>query len=226
MTTRIAKAATFSAAAVTVVIALLAYSAAIAPASAQAPTTTTTQISTSTTYSGTASTGSNGSYGPPGGMGGHLGWPPPGGPGLGNWGGPDGRGFGFAESRVNVSVGQTITLTSTSGVFHVVGKSTVNGTASGTLTFKVTGSLAEGYALSLTSGSIVVNGTTYAIASGSAQMNPSANVISGQGTATAGAFLVQATAHGNFVSSSGVVSLDFKAGTTEYLINLATTVQG
>jgi hypothetical protein len=127
---------------------------------------------------------------------------------------------------VNVSVGQTITLTSTQGVYHVVGEPSENGTASGTLTFTVTGSLTEGYTLSL-SGSIVVNGATYSVGSGSAQMNPSANTISGQGTTSpTGTFIVQATAHGDFVSSNGIVSLDFNAGSTEYLINLSTTVTG
>jgi hypothetical protein len=109
----------------------------------------------------------------------------------------------------------------------VVGVSSENGTASGTLTFTVTGSLTEGYTLSITSGSFVVNGATYTVTSGSAQMNPSADSISGQGTtSSSGAFIVQATAHGNFVSSTGMVSLDLKAGTTEYLINLTASIQG
>ena len=128
---------------------------------------------------------------------------------------------------MSVSVGQTITLTSTKGEYRVVGNANENGTASGTLTFTVTGSLTEGYTLSITSGSLVVNSATYTVTSGSAQMNPMADSISGQGTtSSSGAFIVQATAHGNFVSSTGTVSLDLKAGSTEYLINLTTSIQG
>jgi len=223
MTSRTAKAATLSVAAVTVVLALLAYSAVLAPATAQTSTASTSAASTTTTSNQSATTGSNGQC-PPGGWGGPFG-PDQGGRGMG---GPDVvQCLIFGQSTVSVSVGQTITLTSTQGAYHVVGQPSENGTASGAMTFSVTGSLTEGYTLSLTSCSIVVGGTTYTITSGSAQMNPSANVISGQGaTSSSGAFIVQASAHGNFVSSSGSVSLDFKAGTTEYLINLATTVQG
>jgi len=145
--------------------------------------------------------------------------------------GPGGQGPGWCNSEgqnsVSVSVGQTITLTSTKGEYRVIGASSENGTASGTLTFTVTGSLTEGYTLSITSGSLTVNGATYTVNSGSAQMNPSADSISGQGTtSSSGAFIVQASAHGNFVSSTGNVSLDLKAGTTEYLINLTTSIQG
>ncbi len=222
MTTRIAKAATLSVVAVTVVLALLAYSAVLAPATAQTSTTTSTS-STSTQTSATSTTHNQ----PPGGhggpFGGPFGLPPQGGQGFAQ--GP-GRGI-FQQNRVNVSVGQTITLTSTQGTYFVAGDTAQNGTASGTLTFSVTGSLTTGYTLSLTGGSLVVNGNTYSIASGSAQMDPSATTMTGQGTTTpTGAFIVQASAHGDFVSSSGVVSLDFKAGSTEYLINLVTTVQG
>ncbi|MDA4122948.1 MAG: hypothetical protein OK456_07205 [Thaumarchaeota archaeon] len=214
MTTRIAKAATLSVVAVTVVLALLAYSAVLAPATAQ------TATNTSTASTATASTTHNL---PPGGQGGPFGLPQQQGQGFGQ--GPA-RG-NFQQNRVNVSVGQTITLTSTQGTYFVVGDAAQNGTASGTLTFSVTGSLATGDTLSLTGGSLVVNGNTYSIASGSAQMDPSATTISGQGTTTPiGAFIVQASAHGDFVSSSGIVSLDFKAGSTEYLVNLVTTVQG
>jgi len=151
------------------------------------------------------------------------------GPGQGwGFGGPGQDEFcGPSVSQVSVSVGTTITLTSTRGEYFVVGQSSENGTASGTLTLSVTGSLTEGYTLSITGGSIVVDGTTYTITSGSAQMNPSATTITGQGaTSSSGTFLLQATAHGTFVSSSGQVSLDLKAGTTEYLVNLTTSIQG
>jgi hypothetical protein len=101
-----------------------------------------------------------------------------------------------------------------------------NGTASGTLTFTVTGKLARGYTLSLTGGTIVVDGTTYTVASGSAQMGLFANAMVGQGTTTpTGQFLFQAQAHGSFAGTSGSVSLDFTNGTTEYAVALAGIVK-
>ena len=137
------------------------------------------------------------------------------------------RGGGFQfQTPVSLTVGQTITITSTQGRFFVYATLTKNGTASGTLTFTVTGKLARGYTLSLTSGSIVVNGTTYTVSSGSAQMGLFANAMIGQGTTTpAGQFLFQARAQGSFAGTSGSVSLDFTNGTTEYAVLLAGTVK-
>jgi len=101
-----------------------------------------------------------------------------------------------------------------------------NGTASRTLTFTVTGKLARGYTLSLTSGTIIVDGTTYTTSSGAAQMGHFANAMIGQGTTTpTGQFLFQARAHGSFAGTSGSVSLDFTNGTTEYAVVLAGTIK-
>jgi hypothetical protein len=106
----------------------------------------------------------------------------------------------------------------------VVGSASDNGTASGTITFTVTGSLTAGDTLSI-SGTVVVAGTTYTISSGSAEMNPSASAVSGQGATTpTGEFLLQASAHGSFVGSNGQVSLDLSNGTTEYLVSLTGAV--
>lgn len=126
-----------------------------------------------------------------------------------------------------MTVGQTITITSTQGKFYVVGDVQNNGTASGTVTFTVTGKLSAGYTLSITQGSIVVNGTTYTLSSGSALMNPAATTITGQGTTTpTGQFIIQASAHGSFAGTSATMSLDLGTGTTEYLVTLAGTVEG
>ncbi len=128
---------------------------------------------------------------------------------------------------VNLSVGQTITITSTQGEYWVFGTPSQNGTASGVLTFTVTSKLAQGYTLSITGGSFVVDGTTYTLSSGSAQMGRFANTMAGQGTTThEGHFLLRAAARGSFAGTSGSVSLDFTNGTTEYLVILAGTVQG
>ena len=136
-------------------------------------------------------------------------------------------GFGPAASQVNISVGQTFTITSTTGKYFVAGTSKTNGTASGTLTFTVTGKLAAGYTLSIKSGSLTVAGTTYTITSGTAQMGRDASVVVGQGaTNPTGTFLLRASAHGSFVGSTGTVSLDLQSGSSEYLVFLAGSISG
>jgi len=153
-------------------------------------------------------------------------------------GGQDGRGWGpfqagpfggpFApQAAANLTVGQTITITSTSGQYFEVGDRAVNGTASGSLTFTVAGKLAGGYILSISSGSVVVNGATYTVSSGSAQMDRAASHLVGQGaTSSSGAFLVSATAHGSFAGTTATMSLDLTSGSTEYLVFLSGTTTG
>jgi len=135
-----------------------------------------------------------------------------------------------------LTVGQVFNITSTQGHFKVVGDKSENGTASGTVTFTVTGKFAAGYTLSMTSGSLDVNGTTYAISSGSAQTGRYAHHMVGQGTTatigttaggtTSGAFLMRATARGTFGGEYATMSLDLQSGTTEYAIFLVGTIQG
>ncbi len=135
-----------------------------------------------------------------------------------------------------LTVGQTITITSTSGHFYVVGDKSETGPASGTVTLTVTGKFAGGYSLSITTGSLGVNGTTYAIASGSAEMGPYAHHLVGQGTTTpvtttpgttaSGSFLMKATARGSFAGEYATATLDLQTGATEYIISLIGTVQG
>lgn len=132
---------------------------------------------------------------------------------------------GRAPAQVNISVGQTFTITSTSGEYYVPGNRNTNGTASGTLTFTVTGKLSEGYTLSVTSGSVKVAGTTYTIASGTAQMNRGASGVTGQGSLTpSGEFIFTASAHGTFVGSTGTVSMDLQSGSSEYLVLLSGSI--
>jgi len=135
-----------------------------------------------------------------------------------------------------LTVGQNITIASTQGHFRVVGDKSENGTASGTVTFTVTGKFAGGYSLSITTGNLNVNGTTYAISSGSAETGPYAHHMVGQGTTatvgttagatTSGAFLMRATARGTFGGEYATMSLDLQSGTTEYAIFLVGTIQG
>lgn len=122
-----------------------------------------------------------------------------------------------------LSVGQTVTLTSTSGTWTVIspsGKPSVSsGTASGTVTLAVTGAFRAGYALSIGSGSLVINGTTYTIASGSAELGPYQAHLVGQGTFTSaepGSFLVSGTAHASFFNSFDTLRFDVQANGVEY----------
>lgn len=132
---------------------------------------------------------------------------------------------GFEANQVNISVGKTFTITSTQGKYFVPGTPSKNGTASGTVTFMVTGKLSEGYTLSLSSGSITVAGTTYTISSGTAQMNRGASAITGQGATTpTGQFILRAAAHGSFVGSTGTMTLDLQSGSSEYLVFLAGSI--
>ncbi len=192
--------------ALAIVGALGGYVALTASASSGSPTTTTSTSNTSTAipfqYGGP---GELVAFGGPGGFGGRQGPP------------------GFMQNEVNLTTGQTITVTSTSGEYFVVGSPTTNGTASGAFTFTVTGKLSTGYILSI-SGSVTVDGQTYTVSSGTAQMTLSADSISGQGTtSSSGAFAIQAQAHGSFVGSSADVTIDLSNGTTEYAIILQGT---
>ena len=143
----------------------------------------------------------------------------------------NGMGSGIpGQSRLQnapaLTTGQTITVTSTQGMYEVIGTPGDNGTASGTITFTVTSKLSEGYTLSITSGSLVVDGTTYTISSGTAQTGRFASVITGQGTTTpSGEFLLRASARGSFAGSTGQLSFDFQAGSTEYAVALIGTIQ-
>lgn len=131
----------------------------------------------------------------------------------------------LAQSQVNVSVGQAFTMTSTTGRYYVTGTPSDNGTASGSLTFTVTGKLSAGYTLSIGSGSLTVAGTTYTVSSGTAQMGRGASDIVGQGaTNPTGQFILRAGAHGSFVGSTGLVSLDLQSGSSEYLVFLAGSI--
>lgn len=127
-----------------------------------------------------------------------------------------------------LTVGQTLTFTSTSGQFHVVGDASKAGSASGTITLSVTGAFRGGYALSVASGSLTLNGTTYTIASGSAEMGPHEAHLVGQGSlasSTPGAFLFAAGAHANFQGQTyNTLRFDLQSNGTEYAVLLLATV--
>lgn len=127
-----------------------------------------------------------------------------------------------------LTAGQTITFTSTNGQFRVVGSPGESGTASGTLALSVTGAFKGGYSLSIASGSLTINGTSYTIASGSAEMGPYQAHLVGQGalaSATPGSFLFAAGAHANFQGQTyNTLRFDVQVNGAEYGVILLVTV--
>jgi len=134
----------------------------------------------------------------------------------------------MASHRIQLTQGETITLTSVAGGYWVVGDRASNGTASGTVTLQVSGVLKGGYIISVTGGSFNINGTTYAITSGSAELGPRGVWMVGNGQAGAVQFLFLDRNLGKFGSTNyGVLRVDLKDGTSEFgarlLVSIAVT---
>jgi hypothetical protein len=126
--------------------------------------------------------------------------------------------------RLNLNIGDTITLSDLQGRYKQVGNSSIRGNASGSFTFTVTGSFKNGYTLSITSGSITIGNSTYTVNNGSAQIPGHARQMIGQGTAGNGvAFLIHAVIRGEPSSAHGMVMLDLKNESAEYLVFLRST---
>jgi len=121
--------------------------------------------------------------------------------------------------------GQTITFTSTSGKYVTIGSTSGTGTASGAVTFTVTGAFKGGYALSITTGSLTIGANTYTITSGSAEMGPYQAHLVGQGqTSGSGSFLLAAGAHANLAGTTyNTLRFDITVGGTQYGVVLLAT---
>ncbi len=128
--------------------------------------------------------------------------------------------------RVYLSVGQSIILTSVAGGYRQVGDAAANGTAAGSLTLRVTGSFAGGYALAVTGGTISLNGTTFNVSGGSAELGPYGVRMVGQGQAGSSAqFLFSARDLGKFGNTSyGVLRFDITSGPNEFGVKLLVTI--
>lgn len=128
-----------------------------------------------------------------------------------------------------LTVGETITFTSTSGHYWTVGGGSpgVTGTASGTIVLTVTGAFRSGYSLSITSGTLTIGSTSYPIVSGSTEAGPHAAHLVGQGTlagTTPGAFLIRGGAHATLDGRSHIdLHLDVQMGGAEYEVVLTAT---
>jgi len=130
-----------------------------------------------------------------------------------------------ATQRIQLSVGQSISLTSVAGGFRLVGDKSVNGTATGNLAFSVTGVFARGYALSVTGGTVAFNGVTYSITSGSAELGPYGVRMVGQAQAGTAQILFGGRALGKFGSTGyGILRLDLRNGPNEFFIRLLVTI--
>jgi len=128
-------------------------------------------------------------------------------------------------AKIQLSVGQTITLTSVAGGYWEVGDRAVNGTATGAVTLSVSGAFKGGYALSVTGGSLSINGVTYTVSSGSAELGPYGVHMVGQGQAGTAAFLFANRDIGKFGSTNySILRVDLKDGTSEFAARLLMTV--
>ena len=129
------------------------------------------------------------------------------------------------SQKIQLSVGQNITLTSVAGGYWLVGDRASNGTASGTISFRVTGAFAGGYTISVTGGSLNINETTYNISSGSAELGSFGRVMVGQAQAGSAQFMFLDRNLGKFGSTSyGVVRVDLTSGTSEFAARLLVTI--
>jgi len=125
-----------------------------------------------------------------------------------------------------LSVGQTLTFTSTNGEYRVLSEGRGTGPASGTLTLTVTGVFKHGYTLSITGGSLVINGTTYTLTSGTAQMGRGLAHVIGQGTLSgSGAFMFEGGSHSNFAGQQyNILRFDVEVNGIEYGVLLLVNV--
>ena len=127
--------------------------------------------------------------------------------------------------RIQLSVGQTITLTSVAGGYWQVGDRSVNGTASGSMTLTVSGAFKGGYSLSVTGGTLSINGATYTISGGSAELGPYGVHMVGQGQAGTALFLFTGRDLGKFGATSyGILRIDFQNGSSEFAARLLVTI--
>ena len=127
--------------------------------------------------------------------------------------------------KVQLSTGQTITLTGVAGGYWEVGDRAVNGTASGSMTLQVTGAFKGGYSLSVTGGSLVINGTTYAVSGGSAELGPYGIHMVGQGQSGTAQFLFGDRDLGRFGTTNyAILRVDLQNGSSEFAARLLVTV--
>ena len=138
----------------------------------------------------------------------------------------------------NLTAGQTLTFSNLNGHWvafgHTEGEDdneetgpamgVKSGNSTGSVTFAVSGHSDEGYALTITSGSFTINGTTYTVTGGHVTLNEGGESGCGNGTASGGAtFEIHVGGiHGNSTTKAqlGAVRLDVHVGKSGYLVIL------
>lgn len=127
--------------------------------------------------------------------------------------------------QVRLAVGQSIAITSIAGGYRVVGDPSVNGTATGSLNFQVTGALVGGYILSTTGGTITINGTAYSVSAGSAELGSHGLRMVGQGQSGTSQFLFTVLNLGKFGNTHyGVLRVDLTTGSSEFAARMLVTI--
>lgn len=128
------------------------------------------------------------------------------------------------NNRLNLTVGQTITLTSLTGRYESATNSSIRGSATGSLTLQVSQVFKEGFVLTITSGTLSVAGTSYTVTGGTVELGPFGQWASGTGTTSgSGQFLIHIGLHGTSTTNANARAvLDLKAGGSEYLVSLGT----
>jgi hypothetical protein len=126
----------------------------------------------------------------------------------------------------SLTVGQTLTASGLTGRYVETTTSTTSttkGTAAGTFAFVVAAKYAEGCTLSIKSGTFALGPTTYAVTGGLIVFGRGSSGV-GSGTTSTGTFLINLNGmHQSTTSSNiGAVAIDFKTGTSEFLVNLHT----
>ncbi len=129
------------------------------------------------------------------------------------------------KDRLDLKVGQTITISTVAGKYRAAGNANETGTATASLTLKVTGAFKHGYALSITGGTITLGNTSYTVTGGSAELGPYGRHMVGQGTGDNGAqFLFHGRGVGNFNGNEyAILRVDFSSGSAEYLAQFLVT---
>jgi hypothetical protein len=136
------------------------------------------------------------------------------------------RGRG-GSNRLNLTVGQTLTLSALTGRYTSATNSSVKGNASGTLAAKVTAAFKEGYLLTISSGTLTLGGTKYSVTGGTVELVPSGQAGTGTGTtSSSGQFLIQLNIHGTSTNPIARAVLDLKASGSEYLVSIGTPNAG
>jgi len=129
---------------------------------------------------------------------------------------------GGGNDRLNLKVGQTITIANLTGSYESATNSSIEGDATGSVTLQVSQVFNGGLVLTITSGTFSVAGISYTVTGGTLELGPSGEWASGTGTTSgSGQFLIHIGIDGTSTTNPNArVVLDLKAGGSEFLVSL------